>query len=54
MYPHYAHQAERAALLQVSSEEDELWMPGTREGHAEIRERGAAFLRWLMVRLHIQ
>ena len=54
MYSRSARQAERASLLQVKSEEDELWTPGTREGHAEIRERGAAFLRWLMVRSHIQ
>ena len=25
-------------------------MPDTREGHAEIRARGVAFLRWLLVR----
>lgn len=44
-----ALQTERASPLQVESEQDELWTPGTREGHADIRERGAAFLRWLMV-----
>ncbi|KAK9841043.1 hypothetical protein WJX81_007377 [Elliptochloris bilobata] len=34
----------------IKSEEDELWTPDTREGHAEIRARGAAFLRWLLAR----
>jgi len=37
-------------VLQVRTEADELWTPDTREGHAEIRARGAAFLRWLLAR----
>ncbi len=36
--------------VQVRTEDDELWTPDTREGHAEIRARGAAFLRWLLAR----
>ena len=38
------------AIAQIKSEEDTLWTPDTREGHAEIRARGATFLRWLLVR----
>lgn len=45
-----AVQAGSAAVAQIKTEEDNLWTPDTREGHAEIRARGAAFLRWLLVR----
>ena len=48
-----AAQAWNAAVAQITSEEDSLWTPDTREGHAEIRARGAAFLRWLLVRGHM-
>ena len=48
-----AAQAWNAAVAQITSEEDNLWTPDTREGHAEIRARGAAFLRWLLVRDHL-
>ena len=49
---------EGRCVAQINSEEDNLWTPDTREGHAEIRARGAAFLRWLLVRnqlcLHVK
>ncbi|KAK9915171.1 hypothetical protein WJX75_005575 [Coccomyxa subellipsoidea] len=34
----------------IETEEDELWKPDSRETHAEIRERGAAFVKWLLAR----
>ena len=36
--------------LQIEEEEDVYWQRDSRESHSQIRERGRAFVRWLMSR----
>lgn len=39
-----------AIMLQMESEEDQLWQPDVRESTEDLTRRGVAFLQWIMQR----